>query len=244
MAGNSSIAPLVLFDLDGTLVDSAPDLEQAMNRYLAELDLPAVNSSAFRRRVSQGGRAMLRLTFAGEDDDALGLRLPRFLSIYADSIAECSGLFDVMREVLDAINAAGSRWGVVSNKPFVLAEKLVSVLGLDDECALLFGGDSLPTRKPDPEPLRVACEHLGVEVCDAVYVGDDRRDIDAARAAPMPSLKRYWAGATMDRSKGALSGSTVRPRTRCGSRWTRCGWRGCRQLCRTRSTAATWPCCW
>ena len=192
MADNASIAPLVLFDLDGTLVDSAPDLELAMNRYLAELDLPAVDSSAFRRRVSQGGRAMLRLTFAGEDDDALGLRLPRFLSIYADSIAECSGLFDGMREVLDAINAAGSRWGVVSNKPFVLAEKLVSVLGLDDECALLFGGDSLPTRKPDPEPLRVACEHLGVEVCDAVYVGDDRRDIDAARAAPMPSLAAAW----------------------------------------------------
>ncbi|MEZ5465104.1 MAG: phosphoglycolate phosphatase [Lysobacteraceae bacterium] len=192
MAGIASIAPLVLFDLDGTLVDSAPDLELAMNRYLAEQSLPAVESLAFRRTVSQGGRAMLRLSFADEDDDALGLRLPRFLSIYADSIAERSGLFDGMREVLDAIHAAGSRWGIVSNKPFALAEKLVSALGLDGECAVLLGGDSLPTRKPDPEPLRVACERVGVRVQDAVYVGDDRRDIDAARAAPMPSLAAAW----------------------------------------------------
>ena len=186
------IAPLVLFDLDGTLVDSAPDLELAMNRYLAEIDLPTVDGAAFRRCVSQGGRAMLRLTFAGEDDEALGLRLPRFLALYAESIAERSGLFDGMREVLDAINAVGSRWGIVSNKPVALAEKLVSALGLDAECAVLLGGDSLPQRKPDPEPLRVACNRVGVAVDDAVYIGDDLRDIEAARAAKMPSIAAAW----------------------------------------------------
>ena len=186
------IAPLVLFDLDGTLVDSAPDLELAMNRYLAELGLAAVDAAAFRRCVSQGGRAMLRLSFADEDDDALGLRLPRFLELYADSIAARSGLFDGMREVLDAIQAAGSRWGIVSNKPFALADQLVNALGLEAECAVLLGGDSLPQRKPDPEPLRVACARVGVAVGDAVYVGDDLRDIQAARAAPMPSIAAAW----------------------------------------------------
>ena len=182
------IAPLVMFDLDGTLVDSAPDLELAMNRYLAELGLAAVDAAAFRRCVSQGGRAMLRLSFADEDDDALGLRLPRFLELYADSIAARSGLFDGMREVLDAIHAAGSRWGIVSNKPFALAEQLVKALGLEAECAVLLGGDSLPQRKPDPEPLRVACARVGVAVGDAVYVGDDLRDIQAAHAAGMPAV--------------------------------------------------------
>lgn len=192
MALNVSIAPLVLFDLDGTLVDSAPDLELAMNRYLAEVDRPAVDSAAFRRCVSQGGRAMLRLTFADEDDNALGERLPRFLELYADSIAARSALFDGMREVLDAIHAAGSRWGIVSNKPFALADKLVTALDLADECTVLLGGDSLALRKPDPAPLRVACARAGVHVVDAIYVGDDRRDIDAARAAGMPSIAAAW----------------------------------------------------
>lgn len=189
----SGTAPqALLFDLDGTLVDSAVDLHAAANALCASHGRPPVSFAAFRPLVSKGGRAMLDLAFDCPGDERLDALLPQFLQRYGEAIARHSRLFDGMQQVLAAIDTAGQRWGVVSNKPEGLARGLLEGLGLDLRCAVLIGGDTLAVRKPDPLPLREACRRLGIEVGQAVYVGDDRRDIEAARAAPMRSIAAGW----------------------------------------------------
>ncbi len=183
---------LLLFDLDGTLVDSAPDLHRAANVLLASRGRPPVDYRAFRPRVSQGGLAMLRQAFAEADDPALTALLPEFLAIYADGIAVASRPFDGIAALLAAVEAAGARWGVVTNKPEALARALLEALGLLGRCAVLIGGDTLAFRKPHPEPLLAACRQVGVTPRRSVYVGDDPRDIEAARAAVMRSIAAAW----------------------------------------------------
>jgi N-acetyl-D-muramate 6-phosphate phosphatase len=182
----------VLFDLDGTLVDTAADMCAAANLMCAEHGLPPVGLEPFRPRVSKGGRAMLQLAFAGADDVEIERLLPLFLERYGQAVAVHSRLFEGMPEVLAAIEAGGQRWGVVTNKPERLAHGVIEGLGLAERCSVLIGGDTLSARKPDPLPLREACRRLGISVGEAIYVGDDARDIAAARAAPMPSIIAGW----------------------------------------------------
>jgi N-acetyl-D-muramate 6-phosphate phosphatase len=182
----------VLFDLDGTLVDTAPDLHAAMNVLCARHDRPPVPLDSFRPQVSKGGRAMLDVAFAQPQPALIDELLPQFLEQYGQAIAVHSRLFDGMAEVLAAIEAAGQHWGVVTNKPEWLARGLLEGMQLDRRCAVLIGGDTLSVKKPDPLPLREACRRLAIEVGAAIYVGDDRRDIEAARAAPMPGLAAGW----------------------------------------------------
>ncbi|HET6602918.1 MAG TPA: phosphoglycolate phosphatase [Xanthomonadaceae bacterium] len=189
---SGAIAPLVLFDLDGTLVDSAPDLLTSLNRLLAEHHRPAVEAARLRPVVSKGGMAMLGIGFPELAEPGRKALLPRFLGLYAQTIAVNSAPFDGIAEVLEAITSAGSRWGVVTNKPEALALALLEGLAMRADCAVLIGGDTLPERKPHPLPLREACARLGMSVIQAVYVGDDERDILAARAAPMPSVAALW----------------------------------------------------
>jgi phosphoglycolate phosphatase len=186
-----ALAPLVLFDLDGTLVDTAPDLRAALDRLLAQHGRPPVEAAPFRATVSRGGSAMLTLAFPELDPEARMRLLPPFLDLYAQSIARHSALFEGMEQVLAAIERDG-RWGVVTNKPEQLARQLLEAMALAPRCAVLIGGDTLPTRKPDPAPLLEACRRLGADANDAVYVGDDRRDIEAARAARMRSVGAGW----------------------------------------------------
>jgi N-acetyl-D-muramate 6-phosphate phosphatase len=182
----------VLFDLDGTLVDTAADMCAAANLMCTEHGHPPVALERFRPMVSKGGRAMLQLAFAGTDEARIERLLPEFLQRYGEAVAVHSRLFDGMPEVLAAIEAGGQRWGVVTNKPEGLAHGVIGGLGLAERCAVLIGGDTLAARKPDPLPLREACRRLGVGVDEAIYVGDDARDIAAARAAPMPSIIAGW----------------------------------------------------
>jgi N-acetyl-D-muramate 6-phosphate phosphatase len=182
----------VLFDLDGTLVDTAADMCAAANLMCAERGHPPVALEQFRPMVSKGGRAMLQLAFADADEAEIERLLPLFLERYGEAIAVHSRLFDGMPEVLAAIEAGGQRWGVVTNKPEHLAHGVMRGLGLAERCAVLIGGDTLSARKPDPLPLREACRRLGIGVGEAIYVGDDARDIAAARAAPMPSIIAGW----------------------------------------------------
>ena len=186
------IARAVLFDLDGTLLDTAADLCAAANAILREEGRDELAVDTLRPAVSRGSRAMLAVAFPDLDAAAREPLVPRFLAAYANDIARHSRLFDDMDDVLGAIEAAGSRWGIVTNKPEALAVALVDALGLSRRCAVLIGGDTLPVRKPDPLPLREACARLGVDVRDAVYVGDDERDVQAARATPMKSIAAAW----------------------------------------------------
>jgi len=184
--------PLVLFDLDGTLVDSAPDFRATLDVLRAERGEPPMALAALRPHVSKGARAMLAASFphmAADERDAL---IPRFLAIYEQELARHGGAFEGVEPLLSAIEADGSRWGIVTNKPEYLARLLLPRLGWDTRCAVLLGGDSLPVRKPHPEPLLHAARLLGVEPGACVYVGDDERDIVAARAAAMPSVVALW----------------------------------------------------
>lgn len=189
---------VVLFDLDGTLVDSAPDLCHAVNRVLADLGRPPVALDRLRQMVSKGGRAMLAVALPDLDEATRDTLIPPFLAYYAQALAVDSTVFDGVPELLAALDARGLRWGIVTNKPEGLAKGVVAGFGWQDRCAVLVGGDTLPRRKPDPDPLLLACERLGIVPADALYVGDDERDVQAARAAGMPSVAALWGYRTPD----------------------------------------------
>ena len=182
----------VLFDLDGTLVDTAPDLCNAVNHVLAGLGRAAVPLARLREVVSKGGRAMLAVALPDLDDAARDALLPPFLARYAEALAVESEPFTGVPALLDALDARGVRWGIVTNKPEALAAGVVAGMGWVARCAVLVGGDTLPRRKPDPAPLHLACERLGIDPARCLYVGDDERDVQAARAAGMPSAAALW----------------------------------------------------
>lgn len=182
----------VLFDLDGTLADTAPDLIAAVNRLLVEESRPPLPDAALRPLVSKGGRALLARAFADLAEEARDALLPRFLATYAESLAVHTRPFDGIEALLAAIEARGWSWGIVTNKPEALAIGVVEGLGWSTRSRALVGGDTLPVRKPAPEPLWLAAAQLGIAPEACLYVGDDARDIEAARAAGMPSVAALW----------------------------------------------------
>lgn len=190
--GDVMFPKLVLFDLDGTLLDSAPDMLATVNRMRAARGHGPMALEALRPQVSKGARAMSAIAFPELGGEVPGELITEFLAIYEQVLGENSTLFAGVSELLDAIETAGSRWGIVTNKPEYLARKILPKLGWDTRSAILIGGDTLPQRKPHPLPLLHALEALAVDVMDCVYVGDDQRDIDAARAANMRSIVALW----------------------------------------------------
>jgi phosphoglycolate phosphatase len=188
------IKPLraVLFDLDGTLLDTAPDLCSAINRVVRELGEPEVPLSRLREVVSKGGRAMLAVALPSRTEAEREALLPAFLAHYGEALAVDSEVFAGVADLLVAIEARGLRWGIVTNKPEGLARGVVSAFGWKDRCAVLVGGDTLAHRKPHPEPLLHACRALSLQPDEVVYVGDDLRDIEAARAAGIVSIAALW----------------------------------------------------
>ena len=192
MALHNGKLQAVFFDLDGTVVDSAPDLIAAMMRLRAELGETAADMSVIGHVVSKGGRAMLRKAFPAADEPRIEELLPRFLDLYADAIATHTRTYPGIDEVLAALEARGLRWGVVTNKPGRLARALMSAIALDQRCAALVSGDCLPQRKPDPAPLLHACVLAGVDAAHSIYVGDDARDIEAGRRAGMATIAAGW----------------------------------------------------
>ncbi|MFT4178248.1 MAG: phosphoglycolate phosphatase [Thermomonas sp.] len=183
---------LVLFDLDGTLLDSAPDMVATVNRMRAARGQGPMALDALRPHVSKGSRAMSAAAFPELGGEVPGEMIREFLDTYEQELGRNSVLFDGVSELLDAIEATGSRWGIVTNKPEYLARQVMPKLGWDARCAILIGGDTLPERKPHPLPLLHAAQQLGVAIADCVYVGDDQRDIDAARAAGMRAVVALW----------------------------------------------------
>lgn len=183
---------LVLFDLDGTLLDSAPDMLAAINTLRREQGQPAMPLAELRPHVSRGARAMLAAAFPQSGAAMCEAMVPAFLAHYERALAQHGQPFDGIEPLLGAIEADGGRWGIVTNKPEYLAKQLLPLLGWASRCAVLIGGDTLPQRKPDPRPLLHAAELLYVAPRDCVYIGDDERDILAARAAGMASVVALW----------------------------------------------------
>ncbi|HZH43584.1 MAG TPA: phosphoglycolate phosphatase [Lysobacter sp.] len=183
---------VALFDLDGTLLDSAPDMLATANVMRAARGRPPMTLEALRPHVSKGARAMLGAAFPDVAVEEREAWVPEFLEVYRRELGRHGAAFDGIEAMLAALEAAGSRWGIVTNKPEYLARELMPMLGWDKRCAVLIGGDTLSARKPDPLPLTVAAERLGVAPSVCAYVGDDERDIVAARAAGMPSVVALW----------------------------------------------------
>lgn len=181
-----------LFDLDGTLLDSAPDMLATVNRMRAARDMGPITLAELRPVVSKGARAMSAVAFPRLDPEQVAGLVPEFLYIYRQELGRHSRPFDGVEELLAALEAAGTTWGIVTNKPEYLAREIIPQLGWQSRCAVLVGGDSLAERKPHPLPLLHAAKAVGVPPDGCVYVGDDERDIVAARAAAMPSVVALW----------------------------------------------------
>ncbi|WP_254771813.1 phosphoglycolate phosphatase [Pseudoxanthomonas sp. CF385] len=181
-----------LFDLDGTLLDSAPDMLATANRMRASRAVGPMTLEVLRPHVSKGARAMLAAAFPEMEQGAREAMVPEFLAIYQEELGRHSVLFDGVAEMLAALEGAGSTWGIVTNKPEYLARDILPQLDWQTRCAVLIGGDTLAEKKPHPLPLQVAAERIGIAIGDCVYVGDDERDIQSARAAGMPSIAALW----------------------------------------------------
>ncbi len=178
----------VLFDLDGTLADTAPDLAAAVNKMRAERGLAPTPFESLRPVASAGARGLIGVAFGiapgHEDFDAMR---SEFLANYAAQIADSTVLFDGIGELLLAIEAGGMRWGVVTNKPARFTDPLLPLIGLA-HAACSISGDTTAHAKPHPEPLFEAARRLDLRPQDCWYVGDDLRDIQAGKAAGMPTI--------------------------------------------------------
>ena len=182
----------VFFDLDGTLVDTALDMGQALNTLLERHARRTLPHEEIRPHVSHGANALLLIGF-GElgESDREALR-QEYLDIYSASLAERSCLFEEMDEVLDTIEQRGLPWGVVTNKPGWLTEPLLKSLALFDRCVCVVSADTCSERKPHPMPMYYAAEKAQVAPEHCLYIGDAERDIVAGRAAGMSTLAAQY----------------------------------------------------
>ena len=178
--------PAVFFDLDGTLVDTAPDFHVILGELLSAEGRPPLSPAAVRSQVSNGARALVTLAFGlAPEDSAFEGRLEQLLAAYEQRLAEDSGLFDGMEGVLSALELHGMPWGVITNKPRRFTLPLLERLGLGERVGPVICPDDVMHRKPDPEGLLLACRQAGAEPGVSVYVGDHERDIAAGHNAGM-----------------------------------------------------------
>jgi phosphoglycolate phosphatase len=179
----------VLFDLDGTLADTAPDMARTVNLMRTNRGLEAVPPAQVRPHVSQGARGMIMSAFGiGTDHPDFVAMRTEFLDLYAGNLCVDTQLFPGMDELLARLDREAIAWGVVTNKFERFARPLLDALGLGGRAAIVVGGDTCARAKPYPDSLLFAAGKLGVAPATALYVGDDERDVQAARAAGMPVL--------------------------------------------------------
>lgn len=182
----------VLFDLDGTLLDSAPDLYATLVRQCAEEGVEAPAYATVRAVVSRGSRAILRSAFGDRGEAAIEALVPRYLSLYEQGMAEDTHAFDGIEALLAQLEQQGIRWGVVTNKPGFLTDPLLARIGWTSRAAAVVSGDTLPVKKPDPAPVFLACERAGIDPAHSLFVGDDRRDVLAGAAAGLYTVAVRW----------------------------------------------------
>ena len=187
-----SLPRALLFDLDGTLADTAPDLAAAVNKMRTDRELDETPFDLLRPLASAGARGLIGAAF----DVAPGNPLyddmrTEFLANYAAAIANRTVLFDGINQLLTEITVRGLYWGIVTNKPALYTDALVPKIGLQ-HAACVISGDTTPHAKPHPEPLFEAARQLQITPQDCWYVGDDLRDIQAGKAAGMPTIAAAW----------------------------------------------------
>ncbi len=179
----------VLFDLDGTLIDTADDFIYCLNHLRKQDQLPALDSSLIRTVVSDGARAMITLAFdLKEGDTGFEEKKQQFLNYYLDNLATHSDLFESLNELVNWCQHQHIPWGIVTNKPRVYAEPLIKALYLDKGIATLVCPDDVTRTKPNPEPMYKACKEMGLLPSECLYVGDHLRDIQAGKNAAMKTI--------------------------------------------------------
>ena len=178
----------LLLDLDGTLLDTAPDMGGALNLLRAEHGLEPLPAATIRPVVSHGAMRLVALGFPGVAGDEFEALRMRFLEIYAANLSAGTRLFPGFDAVLETLESRDLPWGIVTNKPGWLTAPLLAALGLERRAACVVSGDTVAERKPHPLPLLHAAEVVGVQPEHCVYVGDAERDIQAGRAAGMTTV--------------------------------------------------------
>jgi phosphoglycolate phosphatase len=180
----------VLFDLDGTLIDTAADFVRIIQQMCRDEQRPVVEAEIIRTQVSEGARAMVQLVYPEMDvtDPVFLVHRQRFLNTYGDNIVVDTNLFEGMYPLLEELEAHQIPWGIVTNKPRGLSELLLAALNLTERCAVLVCPEDVSKTKPDPEPMYLAAKQLNLEARDIIYVGDHPRDIDAGRNAEMYTI--------------------------------------------------------
>ena len=183
----------VLFDLDGTLIDSAPDLAGAANEMRLARGLPAMPYESFRPLVGSGARGMVGAAFGvGPDEPEFAPLRDEFLTRYEQRMMQATIVFANIWPLLTALEAVAIPWGIVTNKAMRFTDPLVRGLRLHRRAAVVVAGDSTPHAKPHPAPLIEAVRRIGVEPRHCAYVGDDLRDVQAGRAAGMTTVAARW----------------------------------------------------
>lgn len=180
----------VLFDLDGTLIDTAADFIRIIQDMCRDKQCDVVAADLIRTQVSEGARAMVKLVYPELDveDPVFLAHRQRFLDVYGDDIAVETDLFDGMYPLLEALESQDIPWGIVTNKPRWLSEALLKALNLTERCAVLVCPEDVSKTKPDPEPMYLAAKQIQIQPEDCIYVGDHPRDIDAGRHAQMYTI--------------------------------------------------------
>ncbi|MEO1247929.1 MAG: HAD-IA family hydrolase [Pseudomonadota bacterium] len=199
----------VLFDLDGTLIDTAPDMVRALKSMQSRHGVQPVEYHAGRAQVSNGAIGLLRVGFPESDVTFGDAMHHEFLDIYAEDLARDSALFPGLAPLLERLEAADVPWGIVTNKPGFLTERLLEALCLHTRCAVTVCGDTLPVRKPDPAPVLHAATLAGLNPASTLFVGDARRDIDAGRGAGMTTIAAAYGYITDDDDAARWDADTI-----------------------------------
>lgn len=179
----------VLFDLDGTLIDTAPDFAYVLDVMRKHRNLEPIPYAKVLQTVSDGSRGLVQMAFDAADGSEEFEKLRQeLLALYGDHLADNSRLYPGLEETLREIEARGLHWGIVTNKPVQYAAPLLRALNLHERCGALICPDHVAQRKPHPESLQLACAQLGCDTGKAIFFGDHHRDIEAGRNAGMPTV--------------------------------------------------------
>jgi len=188
----------VLFDLDGTLIDTAPDMVTVLQHLQQEHGVEPAPYHIARSYVSNGAIGLLTLGFPEVDIEFGDEFHQQYLERYAEMICQESRVFDGLDGLLDQLDELDCPWGIVTNKPEQLTEPLLIALGLAERSACIVSGDTLSVRKPDPAPLLLGCDLIGVDAGTSIYIGDAERDIEAGRRAGMATIAAGYGYITPD----------------------------------------------
>ena len=189
---------LVLFDLDGTLVDTAPDMVATLQDMQSDHGYDPIDYALGRSNVSNGAMGLLRVGFPDIDEGGRVMLVGEYVERYAERLCELTTVFDGLETLLDRLDAVGCPWGVVTNKPEHLTNPLLEQLELAERSVCAVSGDTLSVRKPEPGPLLLGCDIAGVDAYRSIYIGDAARDIEAGLRAGVATIAAAYGYITED----------------------------------------------